>query len=321
MEKPLQLCYPVTTLEGKELLPGGVYLTEETMNELVLSARADAFPSMKLMEYDTVAADLHRICEAPPYNRMFSDPVRRDEVFRTMHEVELPRPLLEIYSYFKTHDLYTYNHILTVFALSLLLARELVKDPAERAMEVAASTSHDFGKICVPLSILKKTTPLEDWERQRLSHHTAAGYVLLSYYLKDHNHPAAITARDHHERMDCSGYPGGIAQRNRFVEIVAVGDIFDALASSRPYRQRAFDLRSALEELTQQALRGTIRTDVVRALISLNREGHPPPETCSISDELRGKPPADNHYCGAAPCRFEPTCAIEGEIDPHKVKS
>ena len=313
MGTPLQLCYPVTTLDGKELLPAGVFLSEETMDDLVHSARAEVFPAMKLMEYESVAADLRSICESPPYHRMFSDVARRDEVFQAMQRVELARPLLEIYSYFKLHDPYTYLHILSVFALSILLARELVKDPAERALELAAATSHDFGKICVPPSILKKTTPLEEWERQRLSHHAAAGYVLLSYYLKDHRHPAAITARDHHERIDGSGYPRGILLDNRFVEIVAVGDIFDALASSRPYRQSSFDLRGALEEITQQAGQGKIHADVVRALISCNREGHPPYETCNFSSELRSRPPEDNHYCGAAPCHFDPQCALEEE--------
>jgi HD-GYP domain-containing protein (c-di-GMP phosphodiesterase class II) len=313
MDTPLQLCYPITTLDEQELLPGGAYLSAETMSDLVRSAQGHDFPSGKLMEYETVAADLQRICDGPPYNRMFSDPGCREEIFLTLQGVELPRPLLEIYSHFKTHDPYTYSHILTVFALSLLLAREMVADRTERALEVAAATSHDFGKICVPLSILKKTTPLEEWEKQRLSHHAAAGYVLLSYYLKDWRHPAAITARDHHERIDGSGYPGGIVQRRRFVEIVAVGDMFDALVSCRPYRQRSFDLRTALEELTRQAERGTISEDVVRVLVSCNREGHPPFETCSLSHELRGKPPADNHYCGITPCRFEPKCPLEDE--------
>lgn len=306
MENPLQLCYPVLTLDDKELLPAGAYLTRDTMKELVRSAGMDIFPVKKLLEYDTVAKDLHSICNEPPYCRIFSDPVRRKEIFKTMNQVEFVQPMLDIYGYFKTFDPYTYRHILTVFALSLLLAQELIDNRDELARAVKAAPNHDFGKICVPLSICKQSTPLNVQEQAQLSHHAAAGYVLLSYYLRDPNHPAAITARDHHERYDGSGYPRRIALRNRMVEIVAVGDIFDALISSRPYRAQSYDLRTALEELSVQAKSGTISEDIVNALISFNRENHPCRSQCKFSHELRGTPPPGNHYQGITPCRFEP---------------
>ncbi|MBW4055058.1 MAG: hypothetical protein HIU83_06610 [Proteobacteria bacterium] len=137
-----------------------------------------------------------------------------------------------------------------------------------------------------------------------LSHHAAAGYVLLSYFLKDSNHPAAITARDHHERCDGSGYPRGIALRNRNVEIVAVSDVFDALISPRPYRPISYDLRTALDEITVLAVKGAISSDVVRVLISCNRKDQLPYTDCILSQEQRGTPPPGNLYQGVASCHY-----------------
>lgn len=306
MENPLQLCYSVLALNGKELLPAGTYLTRDTMMELVRLAGLETFPVKKFLEYDTVAEDLHSICNQPPYCRIFSNPIRRKEIFKSMNQAEFVQPLLDIYGYFKTFDPYTYRHILTVFALTLLLAQDLIDDHEELARAVAAGPNHDFGKICVPLEVCKKSMPLNMQEQALLSHHPAAGYVLLSYYLKDSNHPAAITARDHHERHDGSGYPRRIALLNRIVEIVAVSDVFDALISSRPYRPQSYDLRTALEELSVQTKNGTISEDIVTALISFNRENHPCRTQCRLSHELRGTPPPGNHYQGITPCRFEP---------------
>jgi putative two-component system response regulator len=203
-----------------------------------------------------------------------------------------------------------------VFALSLLLAQDLMENRKELEKEVAAAPNHDFGKLCVPLAVCKKSTLLTELERQQLSHHAAAGYVILSYYLKDPNHLAAVTARDHHERLNGLGYPRGIRLNNLFVEIVAVVDIFDALICARPYRASSYDLRTALEEMTRQAESGTISKDIVQALICCNRETHPPFKSCEISHEERGEPPPGNLYRGVTPCRFEQSCTVGDDESP-----
>jgi HD-GYP domain-containing protein (c-di-GMP phosphodiesterase class II) len=305
MEKPLQLWYPVLTLDGKELLPVGACLTPETMTELTRTARMETFPTMRFMEYGTVANDLHSYIEQPPYSHIFCNPARTKAVFDSLRQVEFVQPLLDIYAHFKSHDPYTYRHIMTVFALSRLLAQDLFDDRKELPTELVAASNHDIGKICVPPAVYNKSTVLNEHERMQLSHHATAGYVLLSYFFQDSNHPAAITARDHHERCDGSGYPQGIAQQNRIVEIVAVSDVFDALISLRPYRPSSYNLRTALEEVSVRALNGTISADVVSALISCNRKFQPRYTDCVLSHELRGAPPPDNLYQGAMPIPFQ----------------
>jgi HD-GYP domain-containing protein (c-di-GMP phosphodiesterase class II) len=213
--------------------------------------------------------------------------------------VELPVPLLEIINYFNMNDYYTYRHLLVVFGLSMLIAQDFVHSADALQSVAQACITHDLGKFCIPLAVLKKPTLLGQDERHYLEHHSAAGYVLLSYFLKNPRHPAAITARDHHERRDGSGYPRGIALDDSIVEIVAVCDIFDALVASRPYRPTAYDVRTALEEITDMASRGAVSWDVVKALIGCNRKDRPPIHRCTVSRERRGAPPGDNLYQGA----------------------
>lgn len=300
MTQTLKLGFPVMTLDRKELLAAGALLTPHTMDELVRSAQSEEWPLMRLMEYGTVAGDLQRFCKHPPYDRIFSNPTQTRAIFDALQKMELVQPLLEVYGYLKIHAPYTYQHILIVSALSLLLAMELADDRSDLTSVASAAQHHDIGKICIPRSIRKKTTMLTDGERHHLSHHSAAGYVLLSYYYQNPNHPSALTARDHHERSNASGYPRGISQQDRIIEIVAVGDLFDALISPRPYRPSSFDLRTALEEITCHAISGALNNDVVSVLISLNRAGRPHYKDCKLSPQRRGTPPVGNMYRGAA---------------------
>jgi HD-GYP domain-containing protein (c-di-GMP phosphodiesterase class II) len=150
--------------------------------------------------------------------------------------------------------------------------------------------------MCVPLHILKKTTPLTKMERSFLEHHAVAGYVLLSYYYRDTQQLACKVAFDHHERRDCSGYPRGILLKDPLIEIIAVSDIYDALITLRPYRSGAYDNRTALEEITKMAKQNKIGRDVVEALIAHNRKSNPPYKEMTISAEKRGTPPSNNVY-------------------------
>jgi HD-GYP domain-containing protein (c-di-GMP phosphodiesterase class II) len=183
-----------------------------------------------------------------------------------------------------------------VFVLSTLLAKDLIPDYQERVQLSATGPTHDIGKVCVPLQILKKTTPLTKTERSFLEHHAAAGYALLGYYYMNTQHLACEVALDHHERRDGSGYPRGVLLKDPMVEIIAVSDIYDALIMPRPYRSGAYDNRTALEEVTEMADQSKIGQYVVKALIAHNRKSNPHYREITISAEKRGTPPSYNVY-------------------------
>jgi len=180
--------------------------------------------------------------------------------------------------------------------MSTIMARDLLEKPEDWIIEVMAGAIHDYGKICVPLQILKKSDSLTRTDRSILEHHTLAGYVLLSYFLQDRRSFAALVAKEHHERRDGSGYPLGISLSDRMVEIIAACDVYDALLSPRPYRPTPYDNRTALEEITEMAKEGKLSWEVVQTLVSNNRKDRPHFQECVVSTEKRGTPPEDNLY-------------------------
>lgn len=292
----LTLRFPVHTIEGRLLLPEDTVLTDEAMAFLISSNRSNTKKTFPLLKYDTVKKDLFDFLSQPPCHIIFSDKEEINNLIAFMERVNLVTPFLVVLDYYKTNDYYTYRHFLMVFALTTLLSKDLIPDYHGSVREAATGPAHDFGKICVPLEILKKTTPLTRSEHNMVLHHTIAGYVLLSYYLKNKQSRSGIVARDHHERKDGSGHPQGILQTDLMVEIVAVSDIYDALVSPRPYRPVSYDNRSALEEITAMAERNEVGWDVVKALVAHNRKVKCHHTKWEVSTEKRGTPPRGNLY-------------------------
>ena len=293
--EPLQLDYPVYTLENQLLLPAGTRLTSATMDALIATTKDISYQALPFLGYGTMHQDILRLLGGPPYHVIFEEP-EKTTALSLMDKIRFIAPILESLGYFREHDFYTYRHNLVVFALSTIMARDLLETFEDRITEAMAGTLHDLGKLCVPLQILRKSNPLTRTDRGNLEHHTVAGFVLLSYLLQDPQSFAARVAKEHHERKDGSGYPLGIALRDRLVEIIAACDVYDALLSQRPYRYTPYENRTALEEITDMARVGKLSWEVVQSLVSHNRKDKPHFADCRVSIEKRGTPPAANLY-------------------------
>jgi len=115
-----------------------------------------------------------------------------------------------------------------------------------------AALLHDLGMVVVPDSILAKPGPLDEGEFSQVMQHAEAGERLLQAIPEADSVLPAV--RHHHERVDGSGYPDGLAGDRipLFARIVAVADAFVALTSQRPYRQRRSAM-GALQVLRQGA--------------------------------------------------------------------
>jgi len=294
--EPIKSPFPITTLDGRVLFSAGEFISRERIDALIAESPPFSPKAWSILDYGSIKQDLLFFISSPPYNCIFEGSDRMTELLDIMKNITLAEPVLEMLDYFEANDFFTYRHMLMVFALTVIIARDLVPDYRFKVSESAYGPTHDFGKICVPLEILRKKDPLTRHELQHLRHHALAGYVLLSYYLKDPDSAAALVARDHHERRNNSGYPRGIALDDRIVEIVTVCDIYDALISMRPYRSASYDNRTALEILTDMAEIGEIDWVIVKTLIAHNRRSKPEPGQTVISDEKRGKSPQGNCY-------------------------
>jgi HD-GYP domain-containing protein (c-di-GMP phosphodiesterase class II) len=106
---------------------------------------------------------------------------------------------------------------------------------------------HDIGKLGVSNQILDKAGKLDEEEWQAVRRHPGLGNIILSRISAFEG--LARVARDHHEKLDGSGYPNGISGDAISIDtrIVTVADIFDALTAERPYRgplpvNHAFDI-------------------------------------------------------------------------------
>ncbi|GGY89420.1 HD-GYP domain-containing protein [Streptomyces poonensis] len=172
-------------------------------------------------------------------------------------------------------DGYTRGHSERVGQASVMIAREL--GMADERVELVrfAGILHDVGKLGVPTRLLRKDGPLTPEERRIVELHPEYGHEMVRGigFLGE----ARSAVLHHHERLDGSGYPYGLAG-DRIPEparVVAVADAFDAMTSTRSYR-RARPVAAALEELRRCA--GTQFDPVmVGALVrALERHGwHP----------------------------------------------
>lgn len=95
---------------------------------------------------------------------------------------------------------------------------------------------HDVGKLMVPKEILKKNGVLTKEEYDIVKRHPLCGEKAL--YASGITDPIVLAiARDHHKRLDNSGYPDGEMAYQNEVMAVAICDMFDALTSQRPYKE------------------------------------------------------------------------------------
>ncbi|WP_345974877.1 HD domain-containing phosphohydrolase [Sulfurimonas sp. HSL3-7] len=131
------------------------------------------------------------------------------------------------------------HHVQRVAHYSQLLAQLVGLNDEECEIIFAASTMHDIGKISTPDSILLKAGKLTEEEWTLMKAHTEVGYKIL----KGSNRPllkvAATVAYEHHEHYDGNGYPRGIKGNaiSIYGRIVAIADVFDALATDRIYKK------------------------------------------------------------------------------------
>lgn len=142
----------------------------------------------------------------------------------------------------------TGNHVRRVAEYSKLLALKAGLDEKEAEIVAMASPMHDIGKVAIPDAVLLKPGKLNDDEWAVMRSHSAVGYKVLSGSERPILKAAATIAQQHHEKYDGSGYPNGLRGEDIHIygRIVAIADVFDALGSSRPYKQ-AWELEKILE--------------------------------------------------------------------------
>jgi PAS domain S-box-containing protein/putative nucleotidyltransferase with HDIG domain len=148
----------------------------------------------------------------------------------------------------EARDPYTAGHQERVAVMAVRIAERM--DLSESVCEAirVAGIVHDIGKINVPAEILSKPGRLTDSEFALIRQHAEAGYELLLPI--EFPWPIAEIVRQHHERLNGSGYPRGLEDGAICIEarVLAVADTVEAMSAHRPYRA-ALGIEAALSAI------------------------------------------------------------------------
>ena len=167
-------------------------------------------------------------------------------------------------------DPYTGGHVRRVVAYSVLLGAEMELSRADLKNLWLASTLHDIGKIATPDRILSKPSPLDREEFEIMKRHPVDGAAIVSHL----SNPTVLEGvRNHHERIDGRGYPDGLSgdRLPLVARIIAVADTYDAMTTSRPYRDGLPPARACHEIVSSAG--SQLCPEVVAAFRSLYESG------------------------------------------------
>ncbi len=165
-------------------------------------------------------------------------------------------------------DSYTDGHTRRVGTICRALGDKLGLEHGRLEHLEIAGMIHDIGKVAVPENILNKPGKLDTHEFDVIKTHTVIGENICKPLncLSDCLDPI----RHHHEKLNGSGYPDGLKGSEISLEarIIAVADIFDALYTKRPYRDR-LPLAKVEELMNSEADNGCLDKDIVRELFQI----------------------------------------------------
>ena len=181
-----------------------------------------------------------------------------------MSTVEVATTLSEM------RDPYTAGHSQRVGQIASAMGAELGFDLRRQEGLRVAGYLHDIGKITIPAEILSKPGKLNPVEYLLIKGHAQASYDVLKGVAFPW--PVAEVARQHHERLDGSGYPQSLKGESILLEarILAVADVIEAMSSHRPYRA-GLGIDKALAEI-EHGSGSAYDPQVVEACLRLFRE-------------------------------------------------
>lgn len=238
---------------------------------VVFSAECNAFDAEPVQVFQRLGAQMVHGVEALRHSELLKAEHRKlEDAQKKLTEV-LAATVEALVTATEIRDPYTAGHEARVAEIAVAIGREMGWDEDRLLGMRLAAMVHDIGKIAIPAEILTKPTRLSPIEFELVKAHPETGYAIL----KDipFAWPVAEIVRQHHEKLDGSGYPLGIKGNRILPEsmVLTVADMVEAMGADRPYR-RAHGLAFALGEVERMA--GTLLdAEVVRVCASLFREG------------------------------------------------
>lgn len=178
--------------------------------------------------------------------RQRAEEAARDYLARLHHTLE--GAVAAIALTIEKRDPYTAGHQRRTATLAVAIARELGLDEHQVEGVYFGGLIHDIGKIYVPVEILSRPGRITPTEYAIIKSHPEVGFDIMKDI--EFPWPVAQMIRQHHERLDGTGYPKGLKDGEILLEarILAVADVVEAIASHRPYRP-SLGIEAALAEI------------------------------------------------------------------------
>jgi len=210
------------------------HYVEEHLSEIVRDPAISVETKSRIV-YETSTSVVEDVFKDPrTENIQRSKEVISDTVTLILSSEEATRRLTQIAS----HDYYTYTHSVNVCVFGVAFAKKVFPSMSGDEFQRlgVGFTLHDIGKSCIPTSILNKQGPLDarEWQLMRTHPDESARILKETGHLTDEAH---VIALQHHERIDGTGYPRQLRDRDihELAKICAVADVFDALTTNRAY--------------------------------------------------------------------------------------
>ena len=237
----------------------------------VYSARPRAFESAPIEVFQHLADQVvHGIEALEDKHELETERRSREHAQKSLTEA-LVASVSAMVTAMEMRDPYTAGHENRTADIAYAIGKEMGWPEGRLQGLRLAAMVHDIGKISIPSELLNKPGRLTFEEFELVKGHSESSYAIL----KDipFTWPIAEIVRQHHEKLDGSGYPLGLKGDQILAEakVLTVADIVEAMAAARPYRT-GLGLDVALAEIESQA--GTLLdAEVVEICTRLFREG------------------------------------------------
>ncbi|MBS0182812.1 MAG: DUF3391 domain-containing protein [Nitrospira sp.] len=158
-------------------------------------------------------------------------------------------------------------HALDTCILSLIVAIESGLDQSMQEQVGMGALLHDAGYVRLPRNLVRKREECSGQDKTLLEQHCKLGVALLSEHPGMHEDVLRIV-REHHERVDGSGFPAGLCNDHisRLAQIVGIVDVYDSMVSRRGTRP-AMIPHDAVRQLFLAAERGQFTKSLVELMI------------------------------------------------------
>lgn len=273
LKSGMELAKPVYGKDGEKLLHGGVILTSSYIKNLqkknipavyIDDEISDGIEvedaidlEVKVQAVETIRKVFDNMSTKKNNSRNFCNRSNKDiknTIYGIMNNLKENNGSLFNMVEIMSKDLATYNHCVNVAVLTIMTARTLGLNEKQIVDIGMGALMHDIGYSNVPSEIINKPGQLSDEEFEVIKRHTIYGYEMV----KEDSDVSAIIKTIilmHHERLDGSGYPLRIKgdKLNKYVRIVSICDMFEALTSDRVYRER-MPVYKALELLSSKTI-------------------------------------------------------------------